>query len=60
MQTIHLKAENNVIEDILKHVNKLNQSGKRVELLDDRVLKEEEKGKQSSYDDIWRAYFKNK
>lgn len=64
MQTIHLKAENNVIEDILKHINKLNRLGKNVELLDNetfelennyinQALKEEKEGKTSSHDEVW-------
>lgn len=65
MQTIHLKADNLVITELLKIVNNFNEVGKEIEIIDNKTfdlehnminqaLEEEEISKTHTHDEVWK------
>ena len=64
METLHLRAEHNVIEEIMNVVNQYSHEGKEIEILDNMTFKieqsmilkslaQEEKNQVIPHDDIW-------
>ena len=64
METLHLRAEHNVIEKIIDVVNQYSHEGKEVEILDNmtfeieqkmilKSLTQEQNNQITSHDDIW-------
>jgi hypothetical protein len=43
METLHLRAEHDVIEKLMAMVNQIAKEGQEVEVLDNTVFKEEQK-----------------
>ena len=64
MQTLHLRAENEVLEKIIAMVNQFSLKGDKIEILDNlsfnmekkmilKGLTQEKNGETISHDDLW-------
>ena len=64
MQTLHLRAENEVLEKIIAMVNQFSLKGEKIEILDNlsfnmekkmilKGLSQEKNGETISHDDLW-------
>ena len=64
MQTLHLRAENEVLEKIIAIVNQFSLKGEKIEILDNlsfnmekkmilKGLSQEKNGETISHDDLW-------
>ena len=69
MQTLHLRAENNVIDKIMEIVNQFSQKGENIEVLDSflfnsekkmihKSLLQEKKGETIEHDELWDELLK--
>ena len=69
MQTLHLRAENNVIDKIMEIVNQFSQKGENIEVLDSflfnsekkmihKSLSQEKKGETIEHDELWDELLK--
>ena len=64
MQTLHLRAENDVLEKVIAIVNQFSLKGDQIEILDNHLytkekemilkgLTQEQKGETTSHDIVW-------
>ncbi len=69
MQTLHLRAENDVIDKIMEMLNQFSEKGESVEVLDSflfntekkmihKSLSQEEKGETVEHDKLWNELLK--
>ena len=69
MQTLYLRAENNVIDKIMEIVNQFSQKGENIEVLDSflfnsekkmihKSLSQEKKGETIEHDELWDELLK--